>query len=165
MGIIAKDVIDLIIRPALTGIGLYSEGAVQLLAGTCAQESGMGKYLKQTAGPALGAFQIEPKTHYDIHSNYLRYHADLASLIYKVSGMEWHNIGTIPWDDHLTYNLRYAACIARIIYYRSSKAIPAFDDIKSQAEYWKSIYNTIAGKGDCAAYLTNYTKYVKLYYT
>jgi hypothetical protein len=164
MSISTKDLIDLIIRPTLTGIGLGGEAAIQLLAGTCAIESAMGNNLKQIVGPALGIFMVEPKTHEDIHRNYLRFHPDLASLIYKISGMPWNNIGTIPFDEELVYNLRYSACMARLKYYRNSKALPGFNDINSQANYWKDIYNTENGKGIVAGYLITYDKYLKSYY-
>jgi hypothetical protein len=164
MGIYVKDVIDLIIRPALSGISLGGEAAVQLLAGTCAQESGMGSNLKQVSGPALGLFQIEPATHADIHNNYLRFHSDLASKIYSVCGMAWQNIGTIPWDELLVYNLRYAACMARVKYYRTSAPLPALNDIEGQANYWKTIYNTAGGAGETNDYLASYVKYVQPYY-
>ena len=164
MGINPKDVIDLIIRPALNGINLGGEAAIQLLAGTCATESAMGSNLIQTSGIALGIFQIEPKTHYDIHNNYLRFHADLADKIYKICGMPWHNIGTVPYDDELIYNLRYAVCMARLKYYRNSRNLPGLNDIVAQASYWKDIYNTPSGKGLEAGYLISYDKYLKAYY-
>jgi len=165
MGINTKDVIDLIIRPALNGIMMSSEAAVQLLAGTCAQESQMGTYLKQMDGPAKGLMQMEDVTHDDIHNTYLRYNQDLTSLLYATCGMVPRNIGTIPDSSILIYNMRYAVCMARIKYARDSSPIPALGNIEAQARYWKNIYNSKSGKGDTSAYLLNYNRFIKPYYT
>lgn len=165
MGINTKDVIDLIIRPALNGIMMCSESAIQLLAGTCAQESQMGTYLKQIEGPAKGIMQMEDVTHDDIHNTYLRYSQDLTALLYSTCGMVPRNVGTIPDSSILIYNMRYAVCMARIKYARSSKPMPALGDTVAQANYWKDLYNSASGKGDTAAYILNYNRFVKPYYT
>ena len=70
---------DYIIKPTLLQIGLFNHTAVNLLLGTCAQESRMGTYVHQLGnGPALGIYQIEPATHNDIWANFLKYKPALA---------------------------------------------------------------------------------------
>lgn len=160
-----NNLIELVIRPTLTKIGLYSDAAVQLMAGTIAQESLCGLYLKQDGGPALGITMVEPATHYDIHNNYLRFKPDLAALVYKACDMKWHNIGTIPYDETLIFNLRYAVAMGRLVYARVPEQLPFLNDIAGQAEYWKRYYNTVKGKGTPQQYIGNYEKYVKPYYT
>ena len=66
---------ELIIVPTLNHLGMYSERAADLLLGTALVESKLTA-LKQTRGPALGVYQIEPLTHADIR-NYLRRKPDL----------------------------------------------------------------------------------------
>lgn len=160
----ATDLIELVIQPTLMGIKMYSQAAEQLIAGTIAQESLCGMYLKQQSGPALGIAMIEPSTHADIHHTYLRFRSDLMSMVYATCGMPWHNIGVIPYDEELIYNLRYAVAIARIKYARVSEKLPAFGDVADQALYWKAYYNSALGKGKPSDYMTNYEKFIKPYY-
>lgn len=62
-------------------------------------------------------------------------------------------------QDALTSNLAYACALARIKYYRDPLAIPA--DLYGQAETWKRVYNTAAGKGTIDEYMTNRARYAK----
>lgn len=165
MGIFANDLIELIIRPALIGLNLNSLAAEQLLAGTCAQESHMGLYLRQQKGPALGIFQIEPATHMDIYENFLKFRPDLINTIYSLCAIPEYKDNIKPPDECLIYNLKYSACIARIKYLRAKDALPGINDTKGQSDYWKRIYNSQSGSGDTASYLINYEKFVKPYYT
>ena len=56
-----------IIEPVLSRLHAASPAARALLLGTAAQESAMGRYIRQLrGGPALGIFQMEPATHDDI---------------------------------------------------------------------------------------------------
>ena len=81
MPINTKQIIQLIIQPTLKDLNLYSLAAEQLLAGTCAQESGMGTYIAQVNGPALGIYQMEPVTEYDLIKNYIRYNIKLHKIM------------------------------------------------------------------------------------
>ena len=59
-----------LITSVLKELNLHSDNAVNLLMGTAAQESHLGKYRKQIGGgPALGIFQMEPATFNDIVNN------------------------------------------------------------------------------------------------
>ena len=50
---------------------LNTSPAIDLLMGTCAQESHMGTYLRQLGGgPALGIFQMEPFTFLDLRARF-----------------------------------------------------------------------------------------------
>ena len=65
---IAKQFRELIIRPALEAIGLWSQTAENLVLGTAIHESGNFKYIKQVGGgTALSFYQIEPVTADDIY--------------------------------------------------------------------------------------------------
>lgn len=164
MAIQAKDLMDCIIRPALSAFGVFQDNVAQQLMGTAAQESQMGSYLKQIEGPALGIWQMEPKTHFDIHKNFLSYRKDMRSDIYKTCGMVDYGDSQTPPDSALITNLSYACLMARIKYLRCKDALPAFGDTQAQAIFWKNNYNSGIGKGDTEAYMINYERFLKTYY-
>jgi hypothetical protein len=153
MSINAKQLKIHVIVPTLVQIGLYSDAAVNLLLGTCAQESQMGTYLKQINGPALGIYQIEPATHKDVWENYLRYKKELSEKVLMLGAQH---------DASLMINLAYTTAIARIIYLRAPEKLPAENDISELANYWKKYYNTLLGKGSTTDFITNYKRYINV---
>lgn len=148
-----KEIIRRLIIETLKEINLYSDEAVELLMGTCAQESGMGKHRKQLGGgPALGIFQMEPFTYLDCYTNFLKYKTDLLEKILKVSRLDRY-----PDAGEMINNDVFAACMARVRYLRAPGAIPK--TLEKQAAYWKQHYNTPKGKGTVEEYIKNYKKY------
>lgn len=141
---------DEIIIPALITMNLDSEPARQILLGTAIQESRL-TYLRQLGGPALGLFQIEPRTHSDLYANYLAYRPEMREKLLYLGDRQ---------HASLIYNLRYAAAVARLIYYRDPEALPEKDDIDGQARMWKRVYNTPQGHGTEAQYLANWNRYM-----
>lgn len=142
---------EVIIRPALKLIKLWSPEAEELLLGTALQESRL-MYLKQLGtGPALGVFQMEPNTHDDIWKNYLGYKPDLAQRVGKLS----HSVNA----QSLATDLLYAAAMTRVHYLRVPKALPAEGDYDGQACYWKKYYNTYLGAGTEEEYLEVWETY------
>ena len=134
---------DLIER-VLDWIGLQSEAAVNLLMGTAAQESAFGTYLRQVGGgPALGVFQMEPRTEVDIWLNYLQYRDKMAASVRGIAG--YFEMGGI--SSRLEWNLAYQIAMARIQYRRIKAPLPDPDDIEGLARYWKEQYNTPKGSG------------------
>ena len=173
MPIDTKQLIELIIQPTLKGLNLYSPAAEQLIACTCAQESGMGTYLQQIYQgapvalinpPGRGIFQMEINTHDDIYRNFLSMHWDIICKIYKCCAMPMYNMGVIPDDSILIYNLKYATAMCRVHYLRVKEPLPAFNDIDGMWAYYKQYYNTAKGAATKDQFLTNYAKYVQLYY-
>jgi len=154
MGILCKDLREVVIRPTLKKLNLWSEAAENLLLGTAAQESQMGRYLRQINGPALGPYQCEPATLEDVWENYLVYHGDLAGEVMKMMAAHYSRTQQLAW------NLKYATAIARIHYLRVPSALPPADDIPALAEYWKMHYNTQAGKGTVEEFIKSYTAMV-----
>jgi hypothetical protein len=145
-----------LIEKTLTAIGLHSDSAVNLLLGTCAQESGFGKYLRQLkGGPALGIFQMEPNTFNDHVENYLKYKPELENKIKKFCGI------THMKPMYLEWNIAFAICMSRIHYLRVRKGLPEPNDIEELAGYWKKYYNTYLGAGTVEEFIKNYNKYVK----
>lgn len=139
------------IEDTLEKINLNSRGAVELLMLTAAVESHGGKYIWQRKGPALGIFQMEPATRYDITENFLRYKPD---LMVKVNNFY------LGYDDELMWNLRYAVIMARLHYRRRPEPLPKFGDIDGMAAYWKQHYNTTKGKGTIEKAVEAYRRYV-----
>jgi len=156
MGISAKQLKENIIEPALKKLDLYSEAAVNLLLGTAAQESHMGTYLKQINGPALGIYQMEPRTYSDIFDNYLKFRFQIFNGI-----LNYCNYQSKPRVENLVDNLSLATLMARVHYLRVTIPLPAANDIEGLARYWKRHYNTSQGKGTVEEFIRNYQKYVE----
>lgn len=148
----------LVVKPALTDLGLYSEAAEELLIGTGLAESGF-VYLRQLPdGPALGFWQMEPATHDDLWENWLRFRVELVHImrdeVPRGERTAW------PTPSLLITNLRYAAMMARLQYYRQPEPLPAATDIEGLAHYWKRYWATAAGKGKPEHFVWMYTTYV-----
>ena len=166
MSIYVPHLRDEIIIPALKTYDLYSEAAVNLLLGTCAQESRMGYYLKQIKGPALGIYQMEPATELDVFDN-------VASR-YENRKFKWDNFSIIDnfhdphkdvFKDKLISSLDYATLICRLQYWRFPEALPKADDIEGLAKYWKKYYNTVRGKGHVDDFIKAFETHVSPYLT
>jgi hypothetical protein len=143
VGINLKQLMSLIIEPTLNSLGILSESAVILLAGTAGVESGYGTYIKQIGkGPALGIYQMEPTTHADIWNNYLAFNKELAARI--VRGCDLPN--DVISEFRLISNLRYATAMTRMHYLRVKEPLPHQDDADAFAQYHKKYYNTYLGK-------------------
>lgn len=158
-GIDAQQFRELIIRPVLYDLSMYSQAAENLLMGTAAQESGMGRYLRQLgSGPALGPFQMEPATHEDIWRNYLIGNASLGARVRQLAGYRWV-AREIPAKE-MVGNLYYAAAMCRLHYRRRPEPLPDAEDIEGLARYWKRHYNTPAGRGTVAEFMDNYQRFM-----
>lgn len=148
-----KKTLKSLIISVLKELNLHTDNAVNLLMGTAAQESHLGRYRKQLGGgPALGIFQMEPATFDDIVKNYLRYKPELAARIERVARISRFKAEDIENNDLL------AICMARVHYLRVREAIPS--DLEGWARYWKRYYNTPLGKGTEEEFIANYKKLV-----
>jgi len=134
--------------------GLYSLNAIELIAATICHESVMGTYHRQIGGgPALGIAQMEPATEKDIWSNFLKYKQKLSLKIFDVFGIISSKPGLLEINDE------YSILMCRLHYYRIKEPLPGVDVIK-MANYWKTHYNTIKGKGRVEEFVNNYNKYM-----
>lgn len=123
---------------------LFSEAAVNLLLGTAAQESKFGTYLRQlNGGPAIGVFQMEPKTFYWLQEEY---------------GEKYGFDNRKP--DDLEWDLRLAILTSRLRYRIVPDPLPASDDLPGMAAYWNDHYNCNPRYGTDEEFVNNYTKYV-----
>ncbi len=145
---------DFVIIPALDALGMKSEAAINLLLGTCAQESAMGEYLVQIKGPAQGIFQMEPVTFRDIWANYVSYRPKIENILRDEFRGRANN------SSQMVSDLRYATAMARLHYRRVKEPLPAADDVWGLAEYWKQHYNTPLGRGTVQEFVHNFEHYV-----
>ncbi|MEO5364675.1 MAG: hypothetical protein H7838_13810 [Magnetococcus sp. DMHC-8] len=139
---------DLVIRPTLQRLDLWSDAAEELVLGTAIQESGL-RYLQQLGGgPARGLWQMERPTHDDIWQNFLHGRTKLGLNI----------LGPYVKPDHarLASDLAYACAMCRVHYLRCPDMLPSAGDIDGQAAYWKAWYNTPLGKGTVEQYIANW---------
>lgn len=136
-----------IIIPVLVELDMDSRTARQLVLGTAAQESNL-RYIKQLdSGPALGLWQMEPATHDDIWTNWLRHRDKTRHVILRLA------LDATPAE--MIWNLRYAAAMCRV-HYRRFPGFPVADDIVSLAKYWKQHYNTSVGRGTVEEFVSNF---------
>jgi hypothetical protein len=135
-----------IIEPVLQQIGLYS--AINLLLGTAAQESHMGRYVYQIGfakhrnDGAFGLYGTELFTENDHWKNFLKYRPTLAK---RVDAIRDH---TCSRKQSLVGDPFYATAMARIHYLRVKEPLPDSDDIEGMANYWKNLLKII--KNMCA---------------
>lgn len=154
VGILADHLLMEVIRPTNRALQLWTQAADELVLGTACQESGCGRYLVQLGGgPALGIFQMEPATFNDHHA-WLRHRpllkARVAALTQDVN------------DAHeMVWNLRFAAAMCRIHYYRRREPLPTAGNIAGQAQYWKQYYNTYQGAGTVQQYVDSWARHTR----
>lgn len=140
-----------VIEPVLRSMGLYSEEAVRLLLMIMAHESRKGYYIKQTVGPAVGVYQMEPATHDDIHKFLTaRNKRHLVTSFLSVTPV---GVGGIPQE--MAGNMYYATAMARAFFLRFPESLPKGSD-EELAKYAKRRWNTSAGKATWQDYLQAY---------
>jgi len=147
---------ELIVKSSLNDLLLYSKEAEELLVFTCATESLGGTYIKQANGPALGIYQMEPLTHNDIWQNYIYPNGPLTLRLFSN-----FNITSMPSEDRLIYDLRYATAMARIHYRRIKSPLPLSTNVDSIWEYYKQYYNTPKGKAEKDESIKKYHDFVQ----
>ncbi len=134
---------DLIIKPVLQDLLLFSLDAIELLVFTCACESDGGSYIHQVRGPALGIYQMEPATYNDIWVNFIAGRNDI-----KLQLLHHFDAPRMPSEDRMVYDLRFATAMARIFYLRVKEKLPDSSDPHSIWDYYKTYFNTPAGKAN-----------------
>jgi len=146
---------ELIINPAITDLQMYSINAAELLIFTCAVESEGGTYLHQIKGPAVGIYQMEPTTYNDLWVNYILTKSEISTMLF-------HNfdVGRMPSEDRLIYDLRYATAMARLFYRRIPEALPDAKDTDAIWKYYKAHWNTFAGKAEYHTSVNAYHRFI-----
>lgn len=145
-----------VVRPAVEAMGRpYSDhqtSVEQLLVGTAAQESGGFLYLRQkSAGPALGLWQMEPETFYDL---WRRCPLPLKDVLRAQAGAHSPGADAVAWDH------RFAAMMARLKYRDDSLPLPKPGDVSGMAWAWKHGYNSLDGGGTVEQFVFSWRRYV-----
>jgi hypothetical protein len=143
------------VRPALNTLAHGGLASEQLVLGTGIQESLLVHRRQLGGGPALGLFQMEPATHDDCWTNFLTFRSELAQNVARTL-----NTGEQLVAATMVSNDRYAAAMCRVRYLRAPAALPAANDLRSIAEYWKRHYNTPAGRGTPEEFLAKWPDFV-----
>ena len=129
---------------SLYKLNCYSDDALALVVRTGMAESGYRALKGYGEGnPAIGFWQIEPATMYDMMKNYLIYRTKYTQVL-KGLGMEFKG------DDieiSVMSNMAVQAALCRLHYRRDKDPLPPWDDMEAQARYWKKVYNTYKGRG------------------
>ena len=148
-------------------LDMYSEWSFNLMMGTFATESCMGKYVRQigfkydTDTGAFGVGQMEIKTHRDHYQNYLDYRQELKAKIESLYIEDPNLMSNDEIKGNLMFNLPYAIAMTRIHYWRQSFKIPKMsDDIGQLAKIYKQYYNTSSGQASEQKFIDDYLKYV-----
>lgn len=151
---------EYVLVPALTAVGLYSQGAHVLMLGTALIESNL-EYLEQIGqGRALGVYQIEESTYKDLARYLNRY--DNAKLKERCLSACYY----VSWPavDALIHNLKWATIMARVKFAMYPEPLPQWDDSQKMAQYYKKYYNTARGKAELTRCVINFDQaigYVK----
>lgn len=139
---------------------IASEGAQALLLGTAAAESNLSATRQHGNGPARSYFQVEPATANDILA---RYERGFSEIVYNFMPTD------VPFasdrmNEMLRYSQAFACMVARFKYMDAKGALPAWNDVLGQAEYWKKSYNSEMGKGTIEHYQHQFVRHNILSY-
>lgn len=146
-----------LISRTLRKFDLHSGSAVNLLLGTCLQESRGGTYLRQMSNDfdigvhAIGIMQMEKNTFDWMLEKYDYKISMLLNSSMNCEGVEF---------EQLEYNLELSILFARLRYLAVPEALPESEDLRGLANYWKKYYNTIHGAGTVEEFINIYKKYV-----
>lgn len=146
---------ELIIKPTLLKLGMYSQAAENLVLGTATQESNLYNIKQIGGGPALGVFQMEPATHKDLWI-YLDRKPLMAQSVRSIASAGYS--GTTVPPNEMIGNFNYACAMCRIQYYRRPEPLPDADDLAGLAKYYKIFYNTRLGAATVDDFIGNYPK-------
>lgn len=144
-----KQLREYIIQPSLSSIGVYSRDVEELLIATAAVESKLGTYVKQVNGPALGLYQMEPKTFIDVWS-YIVGNSRFPAI------MRTCNLKDTPEAVDMISNLQLSTIIARMNYMRFPEDIPNYNDFEGIWTLYKKRWNTELGDTTRDEFLSAY---------
>ena len=140
-----------IVEYALYKLDCYSDDALALVVRTGMAESGyraLRGYGKNN--PAIGFWQIEPATLYDMMRNYIVYRPQYKKALEGL-GMKFKG------DDiemSVISNMAVQAGLCRLHYRRDKYPLPSWDSLETQGKYWKRVYNTNKGRGTVEHFMT-----------
>jgi len=137
----ADNLLENILRPTLTYLGVSCIAMEQLLLGTLLTTSRLPALQRNTQ--AIGPYAITPEQHTDIWDSHLALQPELAS---KVRGLASQHCFLLNPHAELGYNLAYATAIAWLIYERQHLSISIENDLPSLARIWERSYPHKGGR-------------------
>jgi len=143
-----------LIRATSDRVGLWTPAVETQLLMIAAHESKLGRWLRQTNGPALGIWQMEPATHDDCLANVVPRRAEFQRAL-RVYAFD-HGLVA----DTMIHNHAYACLMARLQVWRVREILPAAEDIEGHARYAKNHWNTPAGRATVRNYADAYREMV-----
>ncbi len=155
----ARQVKDNIILPALTALGMKTPNAVNLMLGTMAQESEMGKFIVQQGigmKGGIGVYQMQAPTYMDLWKRIIQ---PSTALRAKIRLMLCYDV--MPPAERMASDIMLATLMTRIYYYAIPQPLPDKDDIIGLGTYWKEHYNTLNGAGSIQEFTDAYYRLVK----
>ena len=155
MGICGTELLELVIRPTLHGLGVHAPVAEKLLLGTAAVQSNLGFYLNSHQG--IGIYGISAERHQAVWDEYLAFDEDLASQVRGLASQ--HEFLKAPHSE-LACNLRYATAIAWMIYQAAGVDLHELHTEKDLAECW---YRVFTGSAPCQSPETFVARYQTLF--
>ncbi|MCP5160524.1 MAG: hypothetical protein H7A00_02490 [Hahellaceae bacterium] len=132
-----------VVRPTLKVMGVWSDALETLLIETALVETYLTKQRgdneSQSKIRSEGIFGISPITHRLVWDKYIAQKPDLAS---NVRGLASQRAFLIRPHAELRTNLAYASAIAAVIYLKTEKPLPATNDLKTHAQFWRRHYHS-----------------------
>ncbi|NVN09694.1 hypothetical protein [Nguyenibacter vanlangensis] len=142
-----SDIKARIILPVLAALALPGDPVARLQLATGIGNAETGYRTKvQEGGPALGFWQVEPRTHDDVWRNFLVVEPPLRQVVlgYLPARFRGQPVGAAP---AMIESDAYAAAMSAIVFWRSPVPLPPRGDAASQCRAWKAGYNTSLGAG------------------
>ena len=130
-----------IIKWTLEYLNMDSEDARDLVYKTGMAESGYRALEGYGNNPAIGFWQMEPATMWDIWENYVLYRPKYKEALWRLGFNEGFG------EQSLLSNLAVQAAFCRLHYRRVPSSLPKKSNKEAQAKYWKKHYNSHLGKG------------------
>ncbi len=134
---------------------ILSLEAIELLVLTAAQETNAGTYLKQVKGPALGIYQMEPRTYIGLVKWFIQKQDGDKLFNAYLSSLSSH----MTWQANMMFNLVHQTVMARLYYWRVSEPLPSHKDVEAMAQYYKKHWNTHLGKATVEQAMSKYKRY------
>jgi hypothetical protein len=130
-----------------------SRSAVEMLMLTAAQETYCGRYLRQIRGPALGIFQMEPRSFNDLMLWVTTKKKWIKSYLDPMRNSLW------GWEIDMKANIPFQIVVARVYYLRVPEQFPPPEDVEAMARYYKKYWNTHLGAATVEEAMKNYARY------
>lgn len=135
----------------------YSDTAIDLLIGTAAVESNLGRFVYQKpSGPVFGIYQMELNTANWLLDEWIFSRPKIDRSLVDMCGIIDERYRKIK----LAGDLVLQTILARCKYLSIPESLPS-NDVEELAKYWKKYYNTPLGKGTEAQFQVCWNFYLR----